>query len=170
MSILDLDLQIAVDASSLSQVSLPQEEQLLAWAKVAVSKVLNNQEPTALTIRIVSSEESQELNHQFRAKNCPTNVLSFPFELPEGLPLELLQEILPEEKALGDLVICAEVVAREAGQQGKKLEDHWAHMVIHGCLHLLGYDHIKDAEAEIMEDLEAEILAELGIGNPYIID
>ncbi|MBV35274.1 MAG: rRNA maturation RNase YbeY [Rickettsiales bacterium] len=169
MSTLDLELQIATNAKG-----LPQEAQFSAWAQAAVSKVLNNQKPTALTIRIVSSDESQELNHQFRGKNRPTNVLSFPFELPEDLPpelmQELLQEMLPEEKVLGDLAICAEVVAKEAEQQGKKLEDHWAHMVIHGCLHLLGYDHIKDEEAEIMEALEAEILAELGINNPYIID
>ncbi|GAA4347508.1 rRNA maturation RNase YbeY [Kangiella taiwanensis] len=162
MSTVDLELQIADDAAD----NLPEEKQFLAWAQVAVSKVLQSTKPASLTIRIVSRDESQELNHQYRGKARPTNVLSFPFELPQGLP----QDLLPEERILGDLAVCAEVVAAEAQQQDKLLHDHWAHMVVHGCLHLLGYDHIKDEEAEIMEALEAEILAGLGISNPYIIE
>ncbi|RDX35339.1 rRNA maturation RNase YbeY [Kangiella sp. HD9-110m-PIT-SAG06] len=161
MSTLDLELQVATNAES-----LPEEKQFLAWAQVAVTKALDSEQPTSLTVRIVSRDESQELNHQYRGKDRPTNVLSFPFELPQGLP----QDLQPEEQILGDLAICADVVAQEAKEQGKDLHDHWAHMVVHGCLHLLGYDHIKDEEAEIMEALEAEILAGLGIDNPYIIE
>jgi len=162
MSIIDLELQVADNAEN-----LPQEKQFLAWAQLAVSKVMaSGAQPASLTIRIVSSEESQELNHQYRGKARPTNVLSFPFEIPQGLP----QDLLPEEHILGDLAVCADVVANEAREQQKDLHDHWAHMVVHGCLHLLGYDHIKDEEAEVMEALEAEILAELGIGNPYVIE
>ncbi len=110
-----------------------------------------------LTIRLVNNEESQQLNLQYREKDKPTNVLSFPFEVPEGIELNLL----------GDLVICAQVVAQEADAQNKALFDHWAHMVIHGCLHLMGYDHINDKDALEMEALEVEILAKLAINDPY---
>lgn len=161
MSDLHLEVQYAVDSDD-----LPTEEQLQTWAQAAVTQVLSADTPAELTIRIVSSDESQQLNHQYRGKNRPTNVLSFPFELPEGLP----EELQPPERILGDLAICAEVVAREAQEQQKTLHDHWAHMVVHGCLHLLGYDHIKDDEAEVMEALEVEILAGLGISDPYHID
>jgi probable rRNA maturation factor len=161
MSTLDLEVQYAVHSEE-----LPSEQQFLAWAQVAVSKVLDDVKPASLTIRVVSAEESQQLNHQYRGKERPTNVLSFPFELPAGLP----QELQPEEHILGDLAVCAEVVAKEAKEQSKTLHNHWAHMVVHGCLHLLGYDHIKDNEAEVMETLEAEILSGLGISNPYVIE
>jgi probable rRNA maturation factor len=105
--------------------------------------------------------ESQELNHQYRGKNKPTNVLSFPFEIPEHLPEGV------EIELLGDLIICAPVVEREAQEQNKALLAHWAHMTLHGCLHLLGYDHIEDKEAEEMESLEIEILQKMGFPNPY---
>jgi probable rRNA maturation factor len=111
-----------------------------------------------LSIRLVEPEESQSLNHQYRHKDKPTNVLSFEFEVPEGLSLNLL----------GDLVICSDIVSSEAISQNKPLLSHWAHMVIHGCLHLLGFDHINDNEANEMEALEIEILAKLDINNPYI--
>ena len=160
MSSLDLEVQFAIEVDK-----LPSEEQFLTWAQQAISKVLPSSEPVSLTIRVVSTDESRQLNHQYRDKDRPTNVLSFPFELPAGLP----EELQPEEKLLGDLAICAEVVSSEAEEQGKSLDEHWAHMVVHGCLHLLGYDHIKDDEAEEMEALEIEILAGLGITNPYIV-
>ena len=113
-----------------------------------------------LSIRIVDEAESADLNHTYRHKSGPTNVLSFPCEVPDGVPLDLL----------GDLVICAPVVAREAQAQGKASEAHWAHMVIHGVLHLRGYDHIDTAEAERMEALEIDILSRLGYPNPYETD
>ena len=146
-------------AQSLSDLTagVPDEDQLLAWATAA----LNGRTPfdtPELTIRRVGNDESQSLNYQYRGKDKPTNVLSFPFEIPVGVPLQLL----------GDLVICIPVVAAEAEEQGKTAEAHWAHMVIHGCLHLLGYDHINDEEAEEMEGLERLILAELGYSDPYL--
>ena len=114
-----------------------------------------------LTIRVVGEAESAELNERYRHKRGPTNVLAFP---SEPLPAEGAEdELLP----LGDLVICAPVVAREAAEQGKTLEAHWAHIVIHGALHLVGYDHETDAEAGEMEGRERELLAALGIADPY---
>jgi probable rRNA maturation factor len=111
-----------------------------------------------VAIRIVDADEGQALNLQYRGRDYATNVLSFPADLPPGVNLPLI----------GDLVICAPVVAREAAEQGKKPTDHWAHMTVHGTLHLLGYDHMEDAEAEAMEALETRILAGLGIADPYL--
>lgn len=133
---------------------LPTEVQFQRWIDAALDGQLDEGE---LCIRIVSTEESQGLNHTYRGKDKPTNVLSFPFEVPEGIPLQIL----------GDLVICAEVVATEAEAQNKALFDHWAHMVVHGCLHLIGFDHINDDEAEEMENLERKILASMDIADPY---
>ncbi|MCL5424992.1 rRNA maturation RNase YbeY [Halomonas sp. NPDC076908] len=113
-----------------------------------------------VTIRFVDEAESQTLNRDYRGKDKTTNVLSFPFESPPGIDLPLL----------GDLVICHAVVAHEAQQQGKSLEHHYAHMVVHGTLHLMGYDHIDDQEAEEMEQFERELLAELNIPDPYSVD
>ncbi|MGL4679992.1 MAG: rRNA maturation RNase YbeY, partial [Plesiomonas shigelloides] len=109
------------------------------------------------TIRIVDEEESHHLNLTYRGKDKPTNVLSFPFEAPPGIELPLL----------GDLIICRQVVEAEAVEQQKELSAHWAHMVVHGSLHLLGYDHIEDEEAEEMESLETEIMQEMGYPDPY---
>ena len=110
---------------------------------------------------LVDEAEGRELNRTWRQKDYATNVLSFPADVPD----ELLDIPL-----LGDLVICVAVVEREAAEQGKELEAHWAHLVIHGCLHLLGYDHIDDDEAEEMETLEQTLLAELGHPDPYADD
>ena len=114
-----------------------------------------------LAIRIVGTKEGRALNHHNRGKDYATNVLSFPAELPEGLPEGVKMPLL------GDLVICAPVVAREAKEQKKALAAHYAHLTVHGTLHLLGWDHEDDKEAECMEQLEREILAELGIEDPY---
>lgn len=138
-------------------VFIPEDAQLRAWALTALLERTDYDQPE-LTIRLVGSEESQALNYQYRGKNKPTNVLSFPFEVPVGVPLQLV----------GDLVICIPVVTAEAEEQGKTPQAHWAHMVIHGCLHLLGYDHINDEEAEEMEGIERRLLAELGYPDPYL--
>jgi len=111
-----------------------------------------------LAIRLVDAKEGRAMNRHYRGKDYATNVLSFPAELPEGVQLPLL----------GDLVICAPVVAREAREQGKPLNDHYAHLTVHGALHLLGWDHEDEREAECMEQLEREILAGLGIADPYL--
>ncbi|WP_076418432.1 rRNA maturation RNase YbeY [Colwellia sp. UCD-KL20] len=144
-----LDVQIACENQT-----LPSIEQLQLWTDTALSTIENAPE---LTIRLVETKESQQLNHQYRQKDKPTNVLSFPFEVPEGIDINLL----------GDLIICADVVIQEAQEQNKKCDDHWAHLVIHGCLHLLGYDHIKENEATEMESIEIKLLSTLGIDNPY---
>lgn len=149
---LELDLQVASAAPD-----LPSEAQFRAWCELA----LRQRPESELTIRLVDEAEGLELNSTYRHKDYATNVLSFPADVPD----ELLDIPL-----LGDLVICAPVVAREALEQRKPLQAHWAHLVIHGCLHLLGYDHIDDAEAEEMETLERELLAELGHPDPYACD
>ena len=118
------------------------------------------QEESEVTIRLVDDAESHELNLTYRGKDKPTNVLSFPFEAPPGIEMPLL----------GDLIICRQVVEQEAKEQQKPLEAHWAHMVVHGSLHLLGYDHIEDDEAEEMESLETEIMLALGYEDPYIAE
>lgn len=145
-----LDLQIATT----NQDNLPTTEQINQWLNIILPPFMDKAE---LTIRIVDKDESQQLNNTYRHKDKPTNVLSFPFESP----IEI------ETPLLGDLVICKQVVEQEAIEQEKSLLSHWAHMIVHGCLHLLGYDHIDDEEAEEMESLEIEIMAELGFANPY---
>ncbi|KAA6184081.1 rRNA maturation RNase YbeY [Thiohalocapsa marina] len=157
---LTLDLQWASDAPE-----LPSAEQLRAWAEAALdhSGAPSPAQPE-MTIRIVDEAEGAELNAAYRGRSGATNVLSFPFELPPGLDAAGAAD-LPD--LLGDLVICAPVVQREALQQGKPLAAHWAHMVVHGTLHLLGYDHIQAAEAARMEALETDILRRLGFSAPY---
>ncbi|TNF07705.1 MAG: rRNA maturation RNase YbeY [Gammaproteobacteria bacterium] len=140
------------NASTCKQV--PTQEQMQGWAEAALSKL---DKPLELSVRIVDESESGELNERFRHKQGSTNVLSFPADLPEELDLPLL----------GDLVICAPVVEREATEQSKPPEAHWAHMIVHGCLHLIGYDHLDDTEAEVMETLETNILVGLGFPPPY---
>lgn len=137
---------------------VPDEVLFQQWARAAADAAAN--EAAEVSIRIVDESESAELNQTYRHKSGPTNVLSFPCEVPAGVPNDLL----------GDLVICAPVVAREALEQGKNPEAHWAHMVIHGVLHLRGYDHLQEDEAEQMEALEVEILDGLGYPNPYEIE
>ncbi|MBU1438665.1 MAG: rRNA maturation RNase YbeY [Gammaproteobacteria bacterium] len=150
MSII-LDLQLASTAAD-----LPTEAQIQHWLNAAVSPF---QAEAEVTVRIVDEAESQQLNFDYREKDKPTNVLSFPFQCPPGIELPLL----------GDLVICAGVVAQEALDQNKSLDAHWAHMVVHGSLHLLGFDHINDDDASEMEAEEVQILAELGFADPYFI-
>ncbi|WP_417359847.1 rRNA maturation RNase YbeY [Gallaecimonas pentaromativorans] len=147
---LDLDLQIASDAKA-----IPSLEQFELWVAEALKD--SGRDETELTVRIVDEEEGLELNSTYRGKDYATNVLSFPFEVPDGIELPLL----------GDLVICAGVVAREAAEQQKDATAHWAHLVIHGTLHLLGYDHIKDEDAELMEGKEIVLLQGLGYPDPY---
>lgn len=154
----DIDLQVAIDESSELYATLPNADQLSQWACVALQQSDSQFDEFELTIRIVEDAESQALNHEYRGKDKPTNVLSFPFEAPPQIELNLL----------GDLVICASVVAREANEQHKSLHAHWAHMVIHGTLHLQGYDHINDDEAEEMEQIEIDLLKQLGFDNPYL--
>lgn len=173
---IDVDIQYASD-----EPDLPNQEQLTHWVNTVLqahpphqngkgNKPENantlapqNRPPfpssVELTIRIVDDAESKQLNETWRQCAKPTNVLSFPFESPPGVELPLL----------GDIVICAPLVALEAAEQHKSLLAHWAHLVIHGTLHLLGYDHIDEAQAQIMEELEISLLQDLGYANPYLI-
>ncbi|WP_163390314.1 rRNA maturation RNase YbeY [Enterovibrio norvegicus] len=148
-----VDLQVATKNAE----NLPSEEQLQTWFEQAVKSFRKQAETT---IRIVDEFESQSLNRDYRGKDKPTNVLSFPFEAPPGVELDLL----------GDLIICRQVVEKEAKEQNKDLFAHWAHMVVHGSLHLLGYDHIDDEEAEEMESLEISIMTALEFPDPYAAD
>lgn len=144
-----LDLQLACEFEN-----LPSEAQFQLWAEHALTQF---REEAELTIRIADEHESQELNSQYRGKDKPTNVLSFPFDAPSGIELPLI----------GDLIICPQVVYQESIEQEKTFHDHFAHMVIHGCLHLLGFDHINEQDAVEMETIEKQILASLNIADPY---
>ena len=135
---------------------IPTRQEFAAWAAAALDDDRLSME---LVIRVVDEEESRQLNRRYRGKDKPTNVLSFPFEAPQGVEIE----------QLGDLVICAPVVKREAAEQNKKENEHWAHMVVHGVLHLQGYDHQTDRETGEMEMLEKKILERFGIPDPYVI-
>lgn len=132
----------------------PDQQQIQLWVDTALD---GYDQDTEIVVRIVNEQESAELNEQYRHKSGPTNILSFPVDLPEGVELDLL----------GDLVICAPVLEKEALEQNKLLAHHWAHIIVHGVLHLLGYDHIDDNEAELMENKEIAILNKLHINNPY---
>ena len=145
--------KVSVDNAS-REAGVPGEAEFVRWIAAALA---GRRDGAELAIRIVDESEGAELNSTYRGKQGPTNVLSFPAELPAGVPLALL----------GDLVICAPVVAREAREQGKAPEAHWAHLVVHGCLHLIGYDHERETEAEEMESLERGILAGMGYPDPY---
>ena len=158
-----LDLQQVVSSDA-----IPTQEKMESWIRQALllereaHKSGKNDDEYELTIRVVDQDEIQSLNLTYRHKDKATNVLSFPFE---NFPVDTPETIqLP---LLGDLVICHDIVVAEAKQQAKTIEAHWAHMVVHGVLHLKGYDHIDDTEAQIMESLEIKILHHFNFSNPY---
>ncbi len=156
MVALTVDVQIACDDND-----IPAELDIRAWVDAAVQQsgrtIANNAE---IAVRIVAADEIQSLNNSYREQDATTNVLSFPAGTIEGLPDDASQ-------LLGDVVVCASVVSAEASEQGKQLADHWAHMLIHGTLHLLGFDHETEAEAAEMESLETKILASQSVTDPY---
>jgi len=147
-----LEVQRAVEGG-------PEDEDIRRWVEAVLAYAGRTGTPE-LTVRIVDEDEIRQLNQTYRHKAGPTNVLSFPFEAPPEVDLDLL----------GDLVIAAPVVAREAREQGKTETAHWAHMIVHGTLHLLGLDHQTPTEAEAMEAREVRILQALGFPNPYHLD
>lgn len=151
------DIMVVVQRST-DSASTPSDKQFEAWARCALT---GKRDQAEVVIRLVDREEARQFNLQYRHRDYATNVLSFPAELPEGIPADVAGSVL------GDLLICAPVVAEEAKNQGKQEVEHWAHLSIHGILHLLGYDHEEEADAAIMEALEIEILKVLGIPDPY---
>ena len=156
--VLDLEVQYAdCEAAVGRRQGVPTPGEFRRWVAAALAPVNRSVE---MVIRVVDQRESRQLNNRYRGKDGPTNVLSFPFAAPAGV----------DSHHLGDLVICAAVVKREAEEQHKSEIDHWAHMVVHGVLHLLGLDHQTDEQAGEMEGLEKQILAGLGIGDPYQLD
>jgi probable rRNA maturation factor len=153
---LELDLQIASEILE-KNLGIPEKALIEQWILTTLSSA-NLSGDNQLTVRVVDEPEIKTLNETYRHKPGVTNVLSFPFEAPPEVPIPLL----------GDIVICAPVVLQEARLQHKQLLNHWAHMIVHGTLHLLGYDHLSEQQADEMETMEIEILAEFGIPNPYI--
>jgi probable rRNA maturation factor len=149
-----IDIQIAVDDEF-----VPGSDDIVFWVSHAM-RAAGRREDADVSVRVVNATEMQQLNSEFREQDKPTNVLSFPAGDIEGLPPDA-------DVPLGDIVICAEIVRSEAKEQGKTAEAHWAHMVVHGTLHLLGFDHENDGDAATMEGLEVQILTDNGVANPY---
>lgn len=137
---------------------IPTSRQFRSWLKAALNVQAKKIQRAEITVRIVDENESAKLNKMYRHKIGPTNILSFSYNPPPEMQIELL----------GDLVICAPIVLKEAAAQHKSVEAHWTHLIIHGCLHLLGYDHVQTQEADVMEALEIQILQKMGLDNPYI--
>jgi len=156
MAAVTADVQVACDAGG-----IPSEEFIRSWVAGAVRGAdVESAAGIEVAVRVVAADEMQALNRRYRDQDKPTNVLSFEAGDIEGLPADA-------PRLLGDIVICAPVVADEASQQGKRLEDHWAHMLVHGTLHLLGYDHLTAADAEEMEALEIRVLDGGNVADPY---
>jgi probable rRNA maturation factor len=146
-----------IDIQNATDTPLPvTEEQLTQWATLALPEQMKEAE---LTIRLVSPEEMVHLNSTYRKQNKVTNVLAFPYELPDSVA-----SLCP---LLGDVVICPQVLLKESQEYNKPLEAYWAHMLIHGILHLLGYDHIEEADAQVMQAFEINLMEEIGYTNPY---
>ena len=152
-------MTLQLDIQSASSEPVPDEDDIRRWI-TATLEADERQGDSEICVRLVDSSEMAKLNHDYRHRQGPTNVLSFPTELPAGIDLPLL----------GDIVICAPLVQTEAVEQHKLPEAHWAHLTIHGTLHLLGYDHVEEAEATVMESLESRIVQHLGYPCPYVED
>lgn len=161
---LHCDVQWALAEPSFDALSAPPTaDQLVEWANAAYQAVMQQKSlplENEVTLRVVGGDEIRQLNQAYRSKDKPTNVLSFPFEVPEGVDIALL----------GDVIICHEVVVEQASSENKMVHQHYAHMVVHGILHLCGYDHQCDETAHEMESLETAVMAQLGLPNPYNID
>ncbi|WP_407276645.1 rRNA maturation RNase YbeY [Halothiobacillus sp. DCM-1] len=157
-----MSCQVWVDRQKATVLRCPTADRLTPWVAAAVAAALPDRAPAVVGVcaRFVDAAEGQALNQQYRHKNYATNVLSFPFDTP-------LPDESDQERYLGDLVLCQPVLVEEARAQGKSLTAHTAHLIVHGVLHLLGFDHETPAQAEEMEGLEIQVLAQLGFENPY---
>ena len=149
-------MKVNVDIENVSSYEdIPDQKCFHRWVSASLS---NYKKSAEVAIKIINEAESAKLNYRFRKKNCATNILSFPADLPKSLNFPLL----------GDLAVCVQVVMREAIEQNKEINAHWAHMIVHGSLHLIGYDHEDDLAAKNMEALEIKILGDLDFPSPYI--
>ncbi len=172
-----LTVEISLSESITVNDDVPELQLFRQWATAAYSNTVNNRQavqlpgqhaltdeplPASVNVYIAGTEEIQQLNYQFRDKDQPTNVLSFPMQLMDEVVIDEMNMTM-----LGDIALCATVIKQEAQAQGKSIESHWAHMVIHGMLHLQGFDHTEQAQAEAMEQLEITLLDQLGFANPY---
>ena len=151
---IEVDVQLACEG-----IAVPSADIVTSWVARAVDAAAEIDD-AEVSVRVVDADEMQALNREYRDKDKPTNVLSFPAGPVAGMPEG-------ETVLLGDIVVCASVVHAEAAEQGKSDTDHWAHMLVHGTLHLLGFDHVLDEDAAAMEALEIRILASQGIADPY---
>ncbi|MDH5711841.1 MAG: rRNA maturation RNase YbeY [Gammaproteobacteria bacterium] len=147
-----IEIELSI-SEGVSEANLPSDEQIQRWAQASYP----GSDDAVVSLQVVGSDEMQALNKTYRGKDKPTNVLSFPMDVPDEIGINIL----------GDLALCDTVIEAEAKEQGKSVEAHWAHMIVHGMLHLQGYDHIEDDEAEAMEAHEIEIMQRLGFENPY---
>ena len=141
---------------------VPDSRHCRNWIENAL-RAASHENPVTVSMRFVDAGESEALNSRYRDRSYPANVLTFPSRMPAGLCRGL------ESEPIGDIVVCTELAQQEAQSQGKPLDHHWAHLVIHGCLHLLGFDHVRENDAERMEEMEIGILRNLGIPNPYLV-
>ncbi|MEX1266416.1 MAG: rRNA maturation RNase YbeY [Woeseia sp.] len=158
-AVVELALQVACNAEN-----LPDERDIEEWLGDVLAAVPGNAgRAREIGVRIVADAEGRDLNRRYRGHDSATNVLSFP-----AAPADAFTQLADDEPLpLGDLVLCAPVITREAGEQGKPERAHWQHLLVHGALHLLGYDHATDAGAADMEALEIRLLAARGVDNPY---
>ena len=163
-----VDVQVALNDEL--EIDFPVDEKIQQWVVTAINMATifrdnvrrkGEHHSAHITVRIVDEREICQLNETFRHKVGATNVLSFPFQPPPGVPIE------ETEAELGDIAVCASVISKEASEQAKAIDAHWAHMIVHGTLHLMGYDHQNDKETSEMESLEKKILSELSFPNPY---
>jgi len=155
----DVDIQVASDAKS-----IPDDTTIRDWVVTAVAAGGGSSKSTLeVSVRVVDEAEMQALNFEYRNRDASTNVLSFPAEPIDALPADV-------PASLGDIVVCAPVVERQAREQGKSIDAHWGHMLVHGTLHLLGFDHIIPSDAAAMEALELRILSQRGIADPYTLE
>ena len=156
-------MKVTVEISDISKGHwVPHDKLCRNWVEQALLSS-NHEHPVTVSLCFVDAGESEQLNRRYRDRKYPANVLSFPCEMPAALGEHL------ESEPLGDIVVCTELAEQEAQTQGKPVDHHWAHLVIHGCLHLLGFDHAMEDDAARMEKMEIEILRKFGIPNPYLV-
>ncbi len=156
-------MNVTVEISNDCDTSWVPEDALCENWIQSILQAVQSETAYSISLRFVQETVARELNSQYRGKQTATNVLSFPTDLPDSLSSQF------EHAPLGDIVLCPELVEHEAEQQGKQLQAHWAHLLIHGVLHLLGYDHDTEDNANNMENLEIKALERLGFPNPYLI-